>query len=91
MRVKNMEGYCLKGILAGGSWIYVNQFNPVGLSDDEIAVATCLIKMDGYVNDGQSFYSLAEASQDAYLALMMDKAMNSGDKVVTQTQPWALE
>lgn len=87
----NMEGYCLKGIIAGDEWIYVNQFNPAGFSDDEIAVATCLVKMDAYVNGGQSFYSLAEASQDAYLALMMDKAMGSGEKVVTETQPWALE
>jgi predicted dehydrogenase len=85
----NMEGYCLKGIIAGEEWIYVNQFSPAGLSDDEIAVATCLVKMDEYVRGGQSFYSLAEASQDAYLALMMEKAMSSGEKVVTETQPWA--
>jgi predicted dehydrogenase len=87
----NVEGYYLKGIIAGEEWIYVNQFSPVGLSDDEIAVAACLVKMDEYVNGGQSFYSLAEASQDAYLALMMDKAMCSGGKVMTETQPWARE
>lgn len=85
----NMEGYCLKGIIAGDEWIYVNPFAPAALSDDEIAVASCLVKMDGYARGGAGFYSLAEASQDAYLALMVDKAMDTGVKVETQTQPWA--
>ena len=87
----NMEGYCLKGIIAGEDWIYVNQFAPAALSDDEIAVAACLLKMDDYVKGSPGFYSLAEASQDAYLALMMDKAMETRVEVQTETQPWAFE
>jgi len=85
----NMEGYYLKGIMAGDEWIFVNPYAPASLSDDEIAVATCLVKMDEYVRGGPEFYSLAEASQDAYLAMMADKAMDMGARFVTQTQPWA--
>jgi predicted dehydrogenase len=84
----NMEGYCLKGILAGGEWTYVNQFRPAGFSDDELAVAECLVRMDRYAKGGPGFYSLAEASQDTYLSLMIDKAIACGEKVATETQPW---
>ncbi len=85
----NMEGYFLKGILAGNEWVYTNPFIPGKLSDDEIAVASCLAKMSVCVKEGTDFYSLAEASQDQYLALMMTRAINTGEKVKTLTQPWA--
>lgn len=85
----NLEGYYLKGILAGEEWIYKNTYSPARLSDDEIAIASCLGKMDEYVKNGKSFYDLAEASQDHYLTLMIDKAIKSKKKVVTEKQPWA--
>ncbi|MBW3638193.1 MAG: gfo/Idh/MocA family oxidoreductase, partial [Armatimonadetes bacterium] len=78
-----------EGITLGGEWMYRNPFAPGRLSDDEIAVATCLQKMDQYVNGGPDFYSLAEASQDHYLSLLMDQAVNSGEPLRTQTQIWA--
>ena len=87
----NMEGYHLKGVQAGGEWMYTNPFIPASLSDDEIAVASCLLKMDGYVRGEPGFYGLAEASQDAYLALMIDKAISSGEKLVSESQPWVVE
>jgi predicted dehydrogenase len=86
----NLEGYYHKGILAGDEWIYQNPFIPARLSDDEIAVATCLDKMARYVDGGPSFYSLAEASQDHYLGLVVDEAVKTGGTVATRRQPWAL-
>jgi len=74
----NLEGYHLKGILAGDEWVYENPFVPGRLSDDEIAVATCLEKMAAYARGGPDFYSLAEASQDHFLSLMIDKSLASG-------------
>lgn len=85
----NLEGYYLKGILAGEDWIYRNPFAPGRLTDDEIAMASCLQKMDLYSKGGPSFYSLAEASQDHYLALMVDEAVRTKQKVATTCQPWA--
>lgn len=86
----NLEGYYLKGILAGDEWVYKNPMIPGRITDDEIAIATCLEKMYLYAKGGQDFYSLAEAAQDHYLSLMINKAAESGEKVKTELQPWAL-
>jgi len=86
----NLEGLFLKGIQAGEEWIYENPTIPARLTDDEIAIASCLIKMDSYVHGGPSFYSLAEASQDHYLSMMMDEAVRTGSTVVTESQPWSM-
>jgi len=92
----NLEGYYLKGILAGTDWVYRNPFAPARLTDDEIAVATCLTKMAEYVAGGAACYPFAEAAQDQYLSLMMREAAaaaitttTTGSPVTTVTQPWA--
>jgi hypothetical protein len=38
---------------------------------------------------GETPYPLAEACQDHYLGLMCEQALNSGEEVRTQTQPWS--
>jgi predicted dehydrogenase len=85
----NLEGWHHRGYLLGEQWVYQNPFAPARLSDDEIAVATCLQKMSDYVSDGPSFYSLAEASQDHYLNLLMDRAATTGEVIQSQNQAWA--
>ena len=85
----NLEGFYLKGIQAGEQWIYENPLAPARLSDDEIAVGTCLLKMAQYVQTGQPFYSLAEACQDAYLEQVANEALSTGKAVQAQPQPWA--
>jgi hypothetical protein len=84
----NLEGYYHKGILAGGEWVYRNPFVPARLTDDEIAIATCLDKMAAYAEGGPSFYGLSEASQDHYLGLLIDRAVQTGEAVATERQPW---
>ena len=84
----NLEGYYHKGILAGGEWVCRNPFAPARLTDDEIAVATCLDKMAAYAEGGPSFYGLPEASQDHYLGLLIDQAVRIGEAVRTERQPW---
>nr|WP_144028683.1 Gfo/Idh/MocA family oxidoreductase [Paenibacillus ferrarius] len=85
----NLEGYYHKGILAGDKWVYRNPFQPGRLTDDEIAIATCLQKMGEYVQGGPSFYSLAEAAQDHYLGMMVTLAADSGETIQTSKQSWA--
>jgi len=87
----NLEGFGLKGIMAGEEWIYTNGFTPGRLADDEIAIASCLEKMYQYTKTGQDFYSLAEGSQDHYLSLMIDEAVRTGKKIKTESQPWAIK
>ena len=78
-----------EGITLGEQWIYRNPFAPGRLSDDEIAVATCLQKMSETIEGGPDFYSLAEASQDHYLSLLMNQAVESGQAVQSQSQVWS--
>lgn len=85
----NLEGYYLKGITAGGAWVYRNPFAPGRISDDEIAIAVCLEKMHAYARGGPSFYSLAEASQDHYLSLLINRASETGEKLRSVYQPWS--
>jgi Oxidoreductase family, NAD-binding Rossmann fold len=84
----NLEGYYHQGYSAGDAWWYQNPFVPGRLSDDEIAIATCLSSMDSYLETGNSFYSLAEASQDHYLSLMIDQAAKSGRTLESTSQIW---
>jgi predicted dehydrogenase len=86
---ENVEGYFLNGIMLGDKWIYQNPFPCARLYDDEIAVATCLVKMAAYIRGGDSFYDLREAAQDQYLALLMEEAIQSGSTVISHSQPWA--
>jgi predicted dehydrogenase len=85
----NLEGYYLKGIQAGNGWLYQNPFVPGRLSDDEIAIASCLDHMARYVEGGPEFYGLEEAAQDHYLSIMIDQALTTGEPVRTSLQPWA--
>ncbi|WP_176082654.1 Gfo/Idh/MocA family oxidoreductase [Martelella sp. HB161492] len=84
----NFEGYRHAGITAGDRWVYQNPFADVSMADDEIAVATCLLNMRRYVEDGISSYSFAEAAQDCHLANAMAQAAESGRPVTTTDQPW---
>ncbi|AIQ67152.1 Gfo/Idh/MocA family protein [Paenibacillus graminis] len=87
----NLEGFYLKGIMLDGEWLYRNPFAPARLSEDEIAIAESMIRMQRHIGGGPSFYSLAEGSQDQYLALLLEQAAESGETVVSQRQPWAAE
>lgn len=86
---ENAEGYFLQGILCGERWLYENEFAPARLYDDEIAIAVCLAKMADYAAGGPDFYSLAQASQDHYLGMMIEQAIRTGDTVKTSRQCWA--
>ena len=85
----NLEGYYHRGVTADGEWLYRNPVAPARLSDDEIAIVACLLRMGEYaIGSGASFYSLAEAAQDHYLALMMGQAIASGQSIKTEKQIW---
>jgi predicted dehydrogenase len=85
----NFEGYHLKGVSLGDRRLYANPFAPARLSDEEISQAACLAAMGEYVRSGKSFYPLAEAAQDQYLAISLKEAAASGAAVVTETRAWA--
>lgn len=84
----NLEGFYLKGIIAGERWWYANPTAPGRLSDDEIAIATSLIKMAEYVAGGPEVYPLAQACQDRYLDMMIEQAATTGQVVEAEAQEW---
>lgn len=85
----NLEGFYLKGIMGNGEWLYRNPFAPARLTEDEIAIAESLARMGKYVQGGPSFYSLAEGSQDHYLAMLIAQAAATGEVITSQTQVWS--
>lgn len=86
----NNSEWSHKGMMFLDKQIYRNPFYPARMNDDEIAVASCLAAMKEYVETGKEFYPVREALQDTYLSFAMEQAIESGEGVQTQTQPWAL-
>lgn len=66
---ESLDGMCLFGITGGGKVLYTNPFPLSRLSDEEIAIATCLVKMKDYIKTGEAFYSLKDAKFDYRLLL----------------------
>jgi predicted dehydrogenase len=84
----NLEGLYHEGITLGDEWAYRNPFIPARLTDDEIAVATCLERMAQYVEGGPEFCGLAEAAWDHELSLRMSEAASSGRSVRAIGEAW---
>lgn len=60
-----------------------------GLNEDETAIACYLDRMQDYLAGGAEVYPLADALQDAYLALLMERALQQPGQTVESTpQPW---
>ena len=85
----NLEGFHHVGITLGDEWVYRNPFVPARLSDDEIAVATCLAMMGEWLEGGPEVCSLADAVQDHYLGLCIEEAARGGAPVQAAGHVWA--
>ena len=86
----NLEGFHHVGFTLGDEWVYRNPFVPARLSDDEIAVATCLARMGEWLDGGPDVCSLADAAQDHYLGLCIGEAVRTGQPVRTKGHIWEL-
>ena len=83
------DGFCPRSVALGDKELYHNPFIPARLGDEEIAIAYCMVKMREYVRGtAEAFYPLPQALQDTYLALCMEKALETGEPVQTQPMPW---
>lgn len=61
---ENLDGFSLFNITGNGEVLYDNPFKGSRLSDEEIAIATCLLKMKEYCINGTEFYSTVDAFYD---------------------------
>ena len=84
-----LTGVALRGIQAGDEWVYRNPLEGVALTDDEIAVGDCLLRMAGAVRSGTPFYPFQEGLQDHYLYLKMQEALKTGAEVEAAPQPFS--
>ena len=58
------------------------------LTDDELAIATCLVRMAEYLDGGPDFCSLADGVHDHHLGLAIDAAAESGEAVRVAGHLW---
>ncbi len=73
----------------GNECMYTNPLVQVRLTDDEIAIANCLIGMKEYLLTGKDFYSFADGCQDTYFFTVMMEALKQPNiPIQTQPQPW---
>lgn len=66
---ESLDGYTLVNITAEGMVLYENPFKGARLSDEEIAIATCILNMKKYLETGVPFYTLIEAANDSKMFL----------------------
>lgn len=85
----NLEGNFFKGIQLGAEWVYHNPLAPASLSDEDIAIGQCMLKMADYIGGVAPFYSLAEACQDRYLDILLAQSLEHGIPVSSSKQEWA--
>ena len=96
MPVKRVDGGCfgeltppsIDKITVGENCFYTNPFPGARLTDEEIAVAAQLARMAQYVRGGEKAYSLEEGCQDMYLALLIERACETGEEIRTEKMPW---
>lgn len=73
----------------GRECLYLNPFVNARLTDDEVAIASCLIGMEYYIQTGEDIYSFADGCQDTYLWLLMQEALTKPFiPIQSQIQPW---
>ena len=58
---ESLDGFTLVNITAEGKVLYENPFKGARLSDEEIAIATCLLNMKKYLETRIPFYTLKES------------------------------
>ena len=66
---ESLDGMYLETITGNGKILYKNPFLKARLTDEEIAIAQCLVKMDYYLKHKTDFYSISKAMLDAQTAI----------------------
>jgi predicted dehydrogenase len=86
----NLEGFDLDSITYEGAIVYRNPFRGARLSDEEIAIASCLEATGRWAaGEGPAPYSLADACHDQAIALAMHRAASEGTAVRVSPEAWS--
>lgn len=85
-----LEGFDLDTLSVDGTIVYRNPYRGARMSDEEIAIATCLEATSRWGRgEGPPPYPLADACQDHLLGLTIHQAARTCQPVVTDPQPWS--
>lgn len=79
----------IESIAFAGEAVYRNPFHTNVMPEDETAIARLLIGMKEYLEGGEEIYPFADAMQDAYLAVLLKEAWNTGETVTSSYQAWS--
>ena len=74
--------------------IYEPVFGYCGLAEDETAIAALMLDAADYTagkNEAFMDMELRKALQDAYTAVLLTQAVNTGETAVSERQPWQCE
>lgn len=86
----NLEGCDLDTLSWAGRVLYRNPYPGARMSDEEIAIATCLEATGRWRRaEGPPPYPLAHGCQDHLLSLGIHQAAERGAPVTTDREPWA--
>lgn len=61
---ESLDGFSLLNITGNGKVLYTNPFKNARLSDEEIAIATCILNMKDFILNGVKFYDPKDAFTD---------------------------
>ncbi len=79
----------ITGITFGGKSVYEPPFGLCGLAEDETAIAQVMADAAAYARGEKELeYPLANALQDAYMAILLKEAVDTGKTVRSEEQVW---
>lgn len=85
----NPEYACLDTEQLRGQSAEWKPFVVMDNAQDEYAIASMMFDMREYIAGGKEVYPIAEALEDAYLRLLMNRAIaEPGAKIVPEIMPW---
>jgi len=88
----DLDAFDTDHISLGDEILYRNPFPGLRLNDEEIAIASMLLAMAGWVHgEGQAPYPLADGCQDHLLGLAIKESVANGRPVTTTVEAWASE
>ncbi|MFI3168657.1 MAG: Gfo/Idh/MocA family oxidoreductase [Faecalibacterium sp.] len=88
--VHKNNGLSHQHMTLNGEVLFENPHMYKRFNDDEISMATCMLGMQEYIETGKdACYSLANAMQDALIAIAMTEAVTTGETITLGEQPWA--
>jgi hypothetical protein len=85
----DLEGADLDTLTWAGQVLYRNPYRGARLSDEELALATCLqATADWSRGNAPAPYPLADACQDQLISLAVERAAETGQPERTAVEPW---